>query len=158
MKRSTRLHRGGAATSAAVLLLLACAGACRPRGGDPVRATVDDLVAAARDRDAGAVEDLLAPDFQAADGSPRAEVGGMLRRYFAAYEKLDVDVRNLEIERSEGAALVRFQADLSGKGAKVAGIEGLIPSTSSWKIEARLVPVDGKWRVAWANWAQADSR
>lgn len=138
-----------------MVLLLGVTGGCRARDTDPVRAAVDDLARAARGRDAGAVADLLAPDFAAADGSPRAEVAGMLRRYFAAYEKLDVDVKGLEIERSEGAALVRFQANLSGKPAKIGGLEGLIPASSSWKIEARLVPVEGKWRVAWTSWTQA---
>ena len=146
------------ACAAALVVLLSVTGGCRARDADPVRAAVDDLARAARARDAGAVADLLAPDFAGADGSPRAEVAGMLRRYFAAYEKLDVDVQGLEIERSEGAALARFQANLSGKPAKIGGLEGLIPSSSSWKIEARLVPVEGKWRVAWASWTQVDSR
>jgi hypothetical protein len=142
--------------AAGVLAILGLAAGCH-RAGDPVRETIDDLTRAANRRDAGDVADLLAPDFRAEDGTDRAEAAATVRRYFAAYEKLSVEMKDVTIERSEAAALVRFRADLSGKPSKIGGgvLEGLIPSNSSWQFELRLVPVEGKWKIAWATWTPA---
>jgi hypothetical protein len=137
-------------TALAVVLL---AFACRP-SGDPARAAIDALAQAAHERDAKAFLELVAPDFQAADGSRRSDVDGMLQRFFAAWETLDVRLRDLTIERSEGAAIARFRAELSGKPRRIGGLEGLFPSSSSWRFETRLAPSDGKWRVTWASWSE----
>lgn len=151
---SARRFLGVAA--AGIVLLLAPPTACR-HAGDPVREAVDDLARAANRRDAGDVADLLAPDFRSEDGTDRAEAAATVRRYFAAYEKLAVELKDVTIERSEAAALVRFRADLSGKPSKIGGgvLEGLVPSNSSWQFELRLVPVEGKWKIAWATWSLA---
>ena len=100
----------------------------------------------------------LAPDFQAADGSGRAEVESTLRRLFAAYEALDVELSEVTIERSDsatGPALARFTAKMTGKPRNVGGLAGFLPSSSTWKFEARLAPdADGRWKIAWARWQQ----
>ena len=140
--RDRRFDRFGP-VAAGILVILGLAAGCH-RAGDPVRETIDDLARAANRRDAE-------------DGTDRAEAVTTVRRYFAAYEKLSVEMKDVTIERSEAAALVRFRADLSGKPSKLGGgvLEGLIPSNSSWQFELRLVPVEGKWRIAWATWTPA---
>ena len=137
--------------------MLALALACR-RSSDPVRDAIDGIVAAAKDRDAAADVDRLTTDFAAADGSGRDQARDTLRRYFAAYEILNVSVRGVEIERAENVARVRLTAELSGQPRRIGGLEGLLPSASTYRFELRLVPEDGRWKVAWASWSQEAGR
>lgn len=136
-----------------LLLLAACS-----RPADPVRRVLDELAAAAERRDAQAVADLLTPDFQAADGSGREEAVGTVRQYFAGYEDLRVSLSDVTIERGDQAARVRFRADLSGRARKIAGLEGLLPRSSSYRFDLRLAPDGKRWRVAWAAWQEAETR
>lgn len=140
---------------ALLTLLVASASACREKG-DPVRQTLDRLVAAAEDRDAGDFVESLAPDFRAADGTGRADAEATVRRYFAAYESLDVRISDVSIERAAGAARVRFRADLSGKPRSIGGLEGLLPAKSAYRFDLRLSPAEaGRWLVSWASWENA---
>ncbi|MEP6800756.1 MAG: hypothetical protein ABJC07_02380 [Acidobacteriota bacterium] len=145
-------RRGIAATAVVLIVASLVLTGCREKG-DPAAEAVTDLSRAARDRDARAFLDRVADDFQAADGSRRADVEPRLRQFFAAWERLDVTVRDLKVERSEGAALARFRVDLSGRARKIAGLEGLLPSTSSWRFETRIAPSGSRWRVTWASWS-----
>ena len=122
------------------------------RGGDPARECLDALVRAAHERDASAFFDRVAADFQAADGSTRADAEALLRRYFAGYEILDVTVSDVTIEKAENAARVRFRAELSGQPRKIGGLDSFLPRTSSYDFDMRLTPEGGKWKVAWAEW------
>ena len=135
---------------AAVALLLSC----RP-SGDPVRESLDAMTAAARSRDASAFFELVTADFQGAEGMSRAEAEATLRRYFAAYEILDVSLSDVTIERSEGAALARFTAGLSGQPRKIGGLDALLPSASTYRFEVRFVPDGRRWKAAWATWSSA---
>jgi len=139
----------------ALAVLVAIATDCREKS-DPVRQALDRLVAAAKDRDAGDFVASLAPDFQAADGTGRADAEANVRRYFAAYESLDVRISDVSVERAADAARVRFRADLSGKPRNVAGLEGLLPATSAYRFDLRLSPGEGgRWLVSWASWENA---
>ena len=60
----------------------------------------------------------------------------------------------MKIERSEGAALARFQAKLSGEPRKLGGLAGILPRSSTLRFEVRLVPDGGRWKIAWASWNQ----
>ena len=71
-----------------------------------MRQALDRLVAAAKDRDAGDFVESLAPDFNAADGTGRADAEATVRRYFAAYDSLDVRISDVSVERAAGAARV----------------------------------------------------
>jgi hypothetical protein len=110
------------------------------------------MVRAAHDRDASDFMKRIAADFQAADGSSRADAEALVRRYFAGYEILDVTVSDVIVEKSENAARVRFRAEMSGQPRKIGGLEGLLPHTSSYDFDMRLTPEAGKWKVAWASW------
>jgi hypothetical protein len=140
----------GLALVVAAVLAIGC-----EKAGDPVRATLDRIVKAAHDRDAPAVMSLLTSDFQAADGSARAETEELLRRTFAAYSILNVTLRDVQVERAENAARVRFRAEMSGQPLKIGGLGGLLPSSASYDFDLRMAP-DGKaWKVAWAQWTPA---
>ncbi len=149
MKSIGRCVAAGALALTA-LLLLACG-----KNGDPVRDCLDGVARAAHDRDAGALFDRVTADFQSGEGSPRAEAQDLVRRYLAAYESLDVALSDVQIERSDNAARARFRADLSGRPRKIAGLDGLFPRSSTYDFDVRLVPDDGKWKIAWAQWHEA---
>jgi hypothetical protein len=137
----------------AASLALACG-----KSGDPVRESLDALTRAAHHRDAAALFDCVTPDFQASDGSSRADAQALAARMFAAYEVLDVTLRDVTIERSENAARVRFRAQLAGQPRKIGGLDSFFPRSSTYDFDVRLVPEDGKWRVAWAQWQAVGDR
>ncbi len=135
----------------AVLLALGAATSCA-RSGDPVRDSLDAIVKAANARDVKALFDRVAANFEAADGSSLADAKTNVGRYFAAYEILDVSIRDVQIERGEGAARVRLSAEMSGQPRKIGGLEGLFPSSATYDFDFRLVAENGKWKVTWAQW------
>jgi hypothetical protein len=132
------------------LLFSACA-----KKGDPVRDAVDAMAKAANARDESALFSHVAPSFQAANGSGLEEAKSIVRRAFAAYEILNVAFSNVQIERSEGAARVRFRAEMSGQPRKIGGLDALLPSSAKYDFDLRMVPDGGTWKVAWAQWTQA---
>ena len=139
----------------AFLLALTVATACGP-ATDPVQQTIDGIVEGAEDRETAAIVERLSPDFQAADGSGRADAEATLRRYLGAYEKLGVRISDLTIERAAGAARARFRADLTGSPRRIGGLEGLLPQASAYRFDIRLVPAEGgRWLVTWASWEPA---
>ena len=151
----TETARRFRAAAAVLVLLVASATGCGEKS-DPVRQALDRLVAAAKDRDAGDFVEGLAPDFRADDGTGRADAEATLRRYFAAYESLDVRISDVSVERAADAARVRFRADLSGKPRSVGGLEGLLPAKSAYRFDLRLSPGEGgRWLVTWAAWENA---
>jgi len=113
------------------------------------------MTAAARSRDASAFFDRVTADFQGAEGMSHAEAEATLRRYFAAYEILDVSLSDVTIERTEGAALARFTARLSGQPRKIGGLDALLPSASAYRFEVRFVPDGKRWKAAWAIWSSS---
>jgi hypothetical protein len=145
------------AVVSALAVSVAVASACGPKA-DPVRATLDGMTRAAHDRDAERLMSFVATDFQAADGSGRQDADALVRRYFAAYEMLDVSLSDVQIERGESAARARFRAKLSGQPRRVGGLEGLVPSSSAYEFDVRLTQEDGRWKVAWASWTRAEGR
>jgi hypothetical protein len=142
----------------ALAIVVALAALCCAKKGDPVRASLDRMVRAAHNRDAGAFMENIAADFTAAEGMTRADAHSTVKRTFAAYTILDATLKDVTIERSEGAARARFVADLGGQPQKIGGLDGFLPHSSSWKFELRLVPDDGRWKVAWASWEPAENR
>jgi hypothetical protein len=85
-----------------------------------------------------------------------AEAQSTVERYFAAYEVLDVSIRDVRIERAEGAARVRLRATLSGQPRRIGGLDGLVPSSAAYDFDLRLVPEGGAWKVSWAQWNPAN--
>lgn len=137
-------------------VLLACATclACR-KAGDPVQRTLDEIVAAANKRDAARIVSYLTAGYRDAQDQTRNDVGALLRRYFAAYDILNVRITALQFERAPEAARARFRAVLSGQPTKLGGFDRLLPSASRYDFDTRLAPEDGRWKVAWAAWQPA---
>ncbi len=147
-------HKRNAFLLAGVLIL---APACR-ESGDPVEATLNRMRKAAQARDAPGVVENLTADFRDAAGGGTGETSEALRRYFAAYEIINLKMRDVTIERAPEAARVRFQVDFSGQPRKIGGLAGLLPSASTYSFDVRLVPDAGRWKVAWASWEVAGGR
>jgi hypothetical protein len=150
MKMTARTSVFALAVLAAVGSAVSCA-----RSGDPVRESLDAMVKAANARDVKALFAHVTANFEAADGSGLAVAKANVGRYFAAYEILDVSIRDVQIERGEGAARVRLSAAMSGQPRKIGGLEGLFPSSATYDFDLRLVAENGKWKVAWAQWNPA---
>jgi len=139
------------------LCLAAAPPACREKA-DPVRQALDSIVEAAQDRDPDGVLENLSSDFRDANGTGLSEAQSTLRRYFAAYESLQIAIADLSVERAPNAARVTFRADLSGKPRRIGGLEGYLPRSSSYRFDLRLVPEEDRWKVAWASYAPAEDR
>ena len=150
MTGRSRLMLSALALTAVAALL------CCGEKGDPVQAALDRMVKAAHDRSADHFMENLADDFSGGDGMTRAEALSTVRRYFAAYAILDVTLSGVTIERAENVARVRLTADLAGQPQKVGGLEGLLPRSSRYRFELRLVPEGSRYKVAWASWEPAD--
>ena len=142
MKKNTR-----AFAALAVFLAIGCA-----KKGDPVQATLDRMVKAANARDAVALFENVAPDFQAADGSSRSDAEALMHRIFAAYEVINITIRDVQAEKGENAARVRFTAEMTGQPLKMGALQGLLPSSAKYDFDLRLAS-DGKtWKIAWGSW------
>jgi hypothetical protein len=138
------------AALALVAIALAAAG-CGPKK-DPIQALVDGLEEAVDHRDVDGVRDRVSEDFRGQGGITRAEALSMLRRYFAAYESVDAEVYDLEVQRGQGAADVKFLAEFSGKGQSFGGLNGLLPPGAAYRFDLHVVDQSGTWRVQRAAW------
>lgn len=148
--------RGRRLLLSALALAAATAVLCCGGKGDPVRAALDRMVKSAHGRDAEAFMTNVAADFSGPEGMSRADAFLTVKRYFAAYAILDISLSDVLIERSESAARARFTAELSGQPRAIGGLDGLLPRSSRWKFELRLVPDGSRWKVAWASWEASD--
>src|SRR5512144_2044869 len=132
--------------AATTLLVIALAPACFLRPADPVAALLAELEAAAEARDAERFGERLSPDFRSADGGDRSEAIAQLRRYFAAYESVGIEVYGVETERDGASARVRCVVEFSGKGRQAFGLGGLPPPSPVYRFELHAADEGGVWR------------
>ena len=137
--------------------LLAVLLACTRQPTDPVAALLADLEAAAEARDADRFAGWLSTGFQGAQRIDRGEALAQLKRYFAAYESVALDVYGVEVERGKGAARVRCVVEFSGRARKLVGLEGLLPPSAVHRFELDVVDEGGTWRVREASWQAAET-
>jgi Domain of unknown function (DUF4440) len=140
----------------ALLLALALATACSRTPSDPVAALLAELAAAAEARDAERFGERLSPGFRAADGLGRQEVLAQLRRYFAAYESVGIEVYDVETERDGASARVRCVVEFSGKARNTFGLGGLLPPSAVYRFELLTADDGGAWRVREATWSPVE--
>ena len=119
---------------------------------DPVQALVDDLEAAAEDRSADGIRERLADDFRGQGGIDRAEAVSMIRRYLAGYEKVDLEVYDVSVQRAEGSADVKLRVEFSGRAVKIGGLDGLLPPGAAYRFDLHVVEQPGGWKVQRAAW------
>ena len=134
----------------AALVLLASIMACSSK--DPLNLLLEDLEEAAENRNVDVFEKRLATDFTANDEISREEALALLRRYFLAYEKITVDVTN--VERSKTGNRVSFQVSFSGNVNAAFKLQNLLPSTASYHFDLRLVQEGGTLKVQRAFWKE----
>lgn len=142
--------------AAASALVAVLASACSRPPADPVEALLAELEAAAEARDADRFAERLAPGFRGGPGLGRDEALLQLKRYFAAYESVAIDVYGVEADRDGPTARVRCVVDFSGKGRKAFGLEGLLPPSAAYRFDLDAADEDGTWRVRGATWAPAE--
>jgi hypothetical protein len=141
------------ATVVAAALVASAAGVtgCGARK-DPVQALVDDLEAAAEDKSADGIRERLADDFRGQGGIDRAEAVSMIRRYLAGYEKVDLEVYDLSVQRGDGSADVTFRVEFSGHPLSIGGLGGLLPPGAAYRFDLHVAERAGAWKVERAAW------
>jgi len=137
--------------AALVAALAGCVGCRGPK--DPILALLADLKKAAESRDAGAIASKLTADFQGHD-TRRDDVRPMLARYFAAYEKVNLEVYEVEVERDQATAKLRFRADFNGRPLQIGALGGLLPPSAMLRFDLGLRQTEAGWRVAQADWEE----
>jgi len=142
--------------AAACLLAAALVPACSRPPADPVEVLLAELEAAAEARDAERFAERLAPAFRGAHGLGRPEALAQLKRYFAAYESVTIDVYDVQAERDGTTARVRCVVEFSGKARQAFGLEGLLPPSAVYRFDLDVADEDGDWRVRGATWAPAE--
>lgn len=93
------------------LVLLAFAIGCSRK--DALSLLIEDLEEAAEARDVDAFDKLLGSSFTGNDRISREEALAILRRYFAAYEQVTIDISS--VERAKRANRVNFRVSFSGR-------------------------------------------
>jgi outer membrane lipoprotein-sorting protein len=144
------------ALAAACLLAAVVVPACSRAPADPVEALLAELEAAAEARDAERFAERVAPAFHGSYGLGRPEALAQLKRYFAAYESVAIDVYGVETERDGASARVRCVVDFSGKGRQVFGLEGLVPPSAVYRFDLDVADEGGVWLVRAATWEPAE--
>ena len=133
------------------VLALALSG-CRGET-DPVLALVESLRTGAEDRDAQAIADRLSDDFKGNGSVDRAEAVATLRRYFAAYESVNLTVYDVAVpRRTDGEADVSFRAEFKGSARRIGGLDGFLPPSAVERFDLRLARRGSDWKVVAADW------
>jgi hypothetical protein len=144
------------ALAVAVLLALALTPACSRKPADPVAALLAELEAAAEARDTGRFGERLSPDFRGSNGLDRPGAIELLRRHFAAYESVGLEVYGVETDRDAASARVRCVVEFSGKARQAFGLSGLLPPSAVYRFELDAAEEGGVWRVRGATWTPAE--
>jgi hypothetical protein len=148
----------------ALLWLAVCACGRPPR--DPVERLIHDVSAAVESGDVAAVGERLEPDFRGEGGMTKADALAAVRRYLAAYERVDVEVYDVswapegedeswapegEDERRDEGRL-SFRVDFTGKPRDVGGLAGLLPAAALYEFDLELSGRESHLRVRSAEW------
>ena len=143
----------------AFVLVLAALPACSHAPADPVEALLAELEAAAEARDAERFNQRLAPLFQGGGQRiGRPEALARLKRYFAAYESVAIEVYGVESDRDGTSARVRCVVEFSGQARKAFGLEGLLPPSAVYRFDLDVADEGGTWRVRGAAWERAETQ
>jgi hypothetical protein len=136
-----------------ILLLAASASfACSAPPADPVDELRTELESAAEARDAERFAEGLSESFRGPRGLGRAEALATLRRYFAAYESVSLEVYGVEVERETTSARVRCVVEFAGRARQLGGLRGLLPPAAVYRFDLGVADEAGVWRVREASW------
>jgi hypothetical protein len=137
--------------AALIAALAGCVGCRGPR--DPILGLLNELKTGAESRNAGAIAAKLTEDFQGHD-TRRDDVRPMLARYFAAYEKVHLDIYEVEVEREPATAKLRFRTDFNGRPLQIGSLGGFLPPSAMFRFELGLRRTEAGWRVVRADWEE----
>jgi hypothetical protein len=129
---------------------------CSRKPTDPVLLLMAELEEAAEDRDADRFAKGISDEFLEEGGLDKPNAVLLLRRYFAAYEAISIDVYGVEIERGEGEAEVRCIVEMKGRARKLPGLERLLPPDEAYRFDVGMVDEAGIWRVRTARWKSTE--
>lgn len=141
---------------AALLVLAAMLAGCGgPR--DPVQELLSEMEAAVEERDATRFGERLSASFRgSSSGMNRTDAVANLRRYFAGYESIALEVYGVEAEGVEGGVRIRCLVEMSGEARKLGGLSGLLPPGASYRFELEAAEEGGALRVKKASWEPAE--
>ena len=128
---------------ALLVLLLACA--CETK--DPVKATIEDAVAAAEDRDVDGVMAHLSATYPG-----RAEVEQSLRQYFFGYRTIDISIDKLDISQGNTTAGAALLVKFLGVPKKIGGLDSILPSSATYRFDLQLAKEGSEWKITSAEW------
>jgi hypothetical protein len=137
-------------------LALTGASGCSRKPADPVAALLAELEAAAEARDAERFARGVSAEFKDLDGMDKANTLLLLKRYFAAYESISIDVYGVEIEHGDGEARVRCVVEMKGRTRRLPGLEGFAPPDAAYRFEVGAADEAGVWRVRSARWESTE--
>ena len=132
------------------LLLVASITGCNSK--DPVSILLQDLEKTAEARDIDTFEKRLASTFTANDQIGREESIATLRRYFMAYERITLDLTN--VDRAKSGNRITFQVSFSGNANEAFNLQNLLPSTAVYHFDLRLVQDGNTLKVRKAYWKE----
>ena len=133
---------------------LAVASACSPAPRDPVEGLLSELESAAEARDADRVAARLGDAFHGPGGLGKPEALATLRRYFAGYESIGLELYEIDRQRQDGSAGVRLKVAFTGTARRAFGLEGLLPPSALYEFELEARDEGGTWRVTRASWQE----
>ena len=122
---------------------------------DPVDLLLEELEEATENRDVDAFTKKVTSDFTANDQIGREEALTMLRRYFLAYERITIDVTN--VERLKTGTRVNFDVSFSGNVNEAFQLQNIIPSTAAYHFDLRLAQEDEQLKIQKAYWKEIPS-
>ena len=135
----------------ALAALLAFAGCGAPgTPEDEVRAFVDAAESAAEARDASALKDLVADDYQDRQGRTAGDVRNFLHAWLVAHPSVNLLTRIDRIEL-EGTELARFEVTVGLLGREVKGDSDWSLAFEVERLDIRLAREDGEWKVIGAS-------
>lgn len=112
-----------------------------------MRAAIQQAVEAARSRDAGALDDLLTPDFVMPDSRfDRRRLLGLLRVAKLRNEKVSVLLGPVDVEMRGERIVATFTVTLGGGGRLIPERLGVYRVESAWREEG------GDWLCYSARW------
>jgi hypothetical protein len=135
-----------------VICLLLVLVSCQKK--DPIAQTIGEITDAAEARDAGAVLEHLSSTYSDANGG-RREVELALRRYFFAYNSIDITVHQLETSHTASTGRATFRVLFLGSPKSAGGMDQFLPSSANYLFDVWLVKEGGEWKVATSQWREA---